>query len=256
MSAALNLRETYVMRSSVVRCHGIKMERMGLDAYLANRVREWHYDIRRIAELATEISGRTGFDTDKLKEELLSTRPPSESWQAGESLAHCILEDYWFARFPYRASRDAKNPKAFLAGADIVGFYHRNDTTTLLLGEVKTSAEDRQPPQVVTSQAGLLAQMKALKDRRIQLSLMLWLVQKYAGGEHPYARHCNDAVDAYVCRGAVRLVGILIRDTPPGEADLQYAFEKLRDDTKTRLDLCALYIPVPIHTLPYKIEGT
>lgn len=68
-------------------------------------------------------------------------------------------------------------------------------------------------------------------------------------------RRCEDAVDAYVSEGAVRLVGILIRDTPSGETDLQHAFETLQDDTKTRLDLCALYIPVPVRTLPCKIGG-
>lgn len=254
MSATPDLRETYVMRSGVVRCHGIEMEIMGLDAYLAGRVREWHYDIRQIVERATEISRRTGFDTDELKENLLSTLPPANYWQAGESLAHCLLEDYWFARFPYRESRSAKNPRASLAGADIVGLYHQNGTTTLLFGEVKTTSEDRRPPQVVTSQAGLLDQMTALKDRRTQLSLMLWLVHN-SGNGGPYARQRDDAVDAYIRRGTVRLVGVLIRDTPSDEADLQRAYEMLRGDTNIRLDLCALYIPVPIHTLPARIGG-
>lgn len=62
-------------------------------------------------------------------------------------------------------------------------------------------------------------------------------------------------MDAYIRRGTVRLVGVLIRDTPSDEADLQRAFEMLRGDTNTRLDLCALYMPVPIHTLPDKIGG-
>ena len=63
-----DLRETYAMRSDVVRCHGLIMDMARLDDYLAGRVKEWHYDIRRIEEQAAEISGRTGFDTDKLKE--------------------------------------------------------------------------------------------------------------------------------------------------------------------------------------------
>lgn len=254
MSAVPGLRETYTMRSGVVRCHGMMMDMAGLDAYLAGRVKEWHYDIRRTGEMAAEISGRTGFDTDRLREDLLSTRPPAEYWQAGESLAHCFLEDYWFAQFPYRSSRDAKNPRASMAGADLVGFYHRDGATSMLFGEVKTSGEDRRPPQVVTR---LLAQMTALKDRHVQLSLVLWLVQKFADADadDPDKRRCDAAVDAYVCRGAVRLAGVLIRDTPSDRADLQSAFETLGDDAKTRLDVCALYIPVPVRTLPYRIGG-
>ena len=185
---------------------------------------------------------------------MLATRPPAEYWQAGESLAHCFLEDYWFAQFPYQSFRDAKNPRASLAGADVVGFYHRNGTTNMLFGEVKTSGEAKRPPQVV---ATLLAQMTALKDKRTQLSLVLWLIQKFAdvATDNPDKKRCDAAVDAYVCRGAVRLVGVLIRDTPSDKADLQSAFENLRSDTETRLDVCVLYIPIPVRTLPYKIGG-
>lgn len=254
MSAVPGLRETYTMRSGVVRCHGMIMDVVRLDAYLAGRVKEWHHDIRRIGELAADISGRTGFDTTRLKEDLLSTRQPAKYDEAGESLAHCFLEDYWFAQFPYQSSRDAKNPRASLAGADMVGFYHRDGTTSMLFGEVKTSGEDRRPPRVVAS---LLAQMTALKDRHVQLSLVLWLTQKFAdaAADDPNKKRCDAAVDAYMLRGAVRLVGVLIRDTPPDRADLQPAFEKLEVDTKTRLDMCALYIPVSVHTLPDKIGG-
>lgn len=148
----------------------VAVEMGKLDDYLAGRVREWHYDIRRITELATEVARRTDFDTDSLKRSMLLTRPPAKYWQVGESLAHCLLEDYWFARFPYNASLNTKNPRASLAGADMVGLYHRNGTTALLFGEVKTSGEGRQPQRVV---AGLLAQMTALKDSRVQLSLVL-----------------------------------------------------------------------------------
>lgn len=251
MSTVPALRETYTMRSGVVRCHGMIMDVAGLDTYLADRVKEWHYDIRRIEERAAEISGRTGFDPERLKEDLLSTRPSPKYWQAGESLAHCFLEDYWFAQFP-QILRDGKNPRAFMAGADMVGFYHRNGTTNMLFGEVKTSGEDRWPPQVITN---LLAQMTALKDRDVQMSLVLWLVQRFAdvAVDNPDKMRCDAAVDAYVCRDAVRLVGVLIRDTPSDKADLQLAFEKLGSDTKTRLDVCALYIPVSVRTLPDKI---
>ena len=255
MSTVPALRETYTMRSDVVRCHGMMMDVAGLDAYLAGRVKEWHYDIRRIVEQAAEISGRTGFDMDRLREYLLSTRPSAKYWQAGESLAHCFLEDYWFAQFPYPSSRDARNPRASMAGADMVGFYHRDGMTSMLFGEVKTSGEGRRPPQVV---ARLLTQMTTLKDRHVQLSLVLWLVQKFAdaAADNPGKKRCDAAVDAYVCRGAVRLVGVLIRDTPPDKADLQSAFERLVGDTKTRLDVCALYIPVPVNTLSDKIGDT
>ena len=232
------------MRSGKVRCHGITVDDTRLDGYLSGK--EWHYDMRHIREQAADISRRTGFDTDRLVEDLLATRPTPKYWQVAESLAHCTLEDYWFANFPYKGYRDAKNPKASLAGADMVGLYHRNGTTTILLGEVKTSSETRRPPRVLTHS------MTALKDRNAQL--VIWLVQKFAdvAADDPNKKRCDAAIDAYVRDGMIRLVGVIIRDTPPDKADLQLAFERLVEDTSTHVDMCALYLPISIHQLTQK----
>lgn len=242
------------MHTNVVHCHGTVIENNGLDAYLADRVRKWHYDKRGIEEHITNISGLTGFDTDEVKKKLPPASPESIPWRIGESFAQCFLEDCWFAKFPYPPSRDVKNPNASLAGADIIGFYHKNGETTFLFGDVKTSHEDKHPPRVITEQKmGLLTQMTNLKCNHVRSSMVYWLMHIITDENDPYKQYLDDAIVSYVRQNAVRLVGILIRDTRPDKTDLVYAFERLKTDTRTCLDMWALYMSVPISSLPQKI---
>ena len=123
-----------------------------------------------------------------------------------------------------------------------------------LFGDVKTSHEDRQPPRVITKRkGGLLAQMKNLKCNRVRSSIVYWLMHIITDENDPYKKYLNDAIVSYVRRDVVRQVGILIRDTRHDKADLAYAFERLQTDTKTCLDMWALYLSVPISSLPKKI---
>ena len=146
MPAALSLQEVYDMHTGAVRCRGTVIKNDGLDAYLAGRVREWHYDKRGAKEHIMNISGLTGFGATEVKKRLPPPGPPATPWRVGESFAQCFLEDCWFAKFPYPTSRDLKNPNASLAGADLVGFYHKDGETAFLFGETKTSHEEKHPP--------------------------------------------------------------------------------------------------------------
>ena len=95
--------------------------------------------------------------------------------------------------------------------------------------------------------------MKDLKCSRVRSSVIYWLMHIIVNEDDPCKKFLDDAIVSYMRRDVVRLVGVLIRDTPPNEADLRYAFERLRTDTKTCLDLWALYLAVPISSLSKRV---
>ena len=241
------------MHTDIIRCRGTTIKNEGLDDYLADRVNEWHYDKRGIADTHARISATTGFSIDEIEKKLSPSNIQSTHWSVGESFAQCFLEDVWFARFPYPNSRGTKNPNASLAGADLVGFHHKDGKTVFLFGEVKTSGEDRRPPQVVTKAEGLLMQMKNLKHRNVQSSIIYWLIHHIGGKGDIHEKYLQEAIASYICQNAIRLIGILIRDTSPDKADLQYAFKRLQTNSGPIIDIWALYIPIPISSLPEKV---
>lgn len=66
----------------------------------------------------------------------------------GETMAYMVLEREYSTQFGYKSVRDRELIQQPGRGIDAVGV-ENDDTLTLLLGEVKVSGEDRNPPQVV-----------------------------------------------------------------------------------------------------------
>ena len=95
--------------------------------------------------------------------------------------------------------------------------------------------------------------MKDLKCDSVRSSIVHWMMHIITERNDPCKKYLNDAFKSYMNHNDKRLVGILIRDTSPNKIDLQYAFERLKSDTKTHLDMWALYLPIPISSLPEKI---
>lgn len=82
-----------------------------------------------------------------------------KNWQVGESFAEAYLTAHFLCNLPWSNNRDLKNPNSSLTGADMVGF-HRGQFS---FGEVKTSTEQKYPPQVTSkNRDGLNAQLKKL----------------------------------------------------------------------------------------------
>ena len=106
----------------------------GFCEYLYSRVRARFYDIQGTESLIEEFSdiASTGFE-ERLLIDIFSTSPPIDDWKIGEALAECYLEDFEKVRFYYPSSRDSKNPKANLQGADLVGFVDIDEETTIFL---------------------------------------------------------------------------------------------------------------------------
>ena len=192
----------------------------------------------------------TGMAT-KFLEDVLKAVPEPKSWEVGEALAECALQDDSGRQvcWPWNMVRDRRTPRASLPGADLVGFYRDEETVLLLFGEVKTSSDANTPPSVMSGGSGMTWQLEQSALRRdIQHSLLTWLQSRCRN--QPYRQLYKRAVQRYLASEGkdLLLVGILIRDTRPNELDLKERANSLspRLQGLGRIDLIAWYLPIRI----------
>lgn len=218
--------------------------------FMENNVRARLNDVDGQATVESHLRslGSTGFEKDNI-EILLNARAQEERyWAVGESFSEAILEQELGATFPWNHTRDLRNENASSAGADIVGLIDDNGQYKLLLGEVKTSAENRYPPQVVTSRHGIANQLETLGANATRLiTLIQWLVHRCKGTNHE--PNFNEAVK-YLFRNSnqgMYLVGVLVRpNIAANENDLQSRGTTLGNTfngTATKALLLAYYLP-------------
>src|SRR5690606_29430437 len=137
--------------------------------------------------------------------------------------------------WPWNTVRDRRTPRASLPGTDLVGFYRQGETVLLLFGEVKTSSEQSAPPNVMYGGSGMTWQLEeSAKRLDIQRSLLQWLHARCL--VEPYRDLYEKAVSRYLCSEGKELliVGVLIRDTQPNEADLQSRGKACYDATSLK----------------------
>jgi hypothetical protein len=190
----------------------------------------------------------TGFEENNL-ETLLNSRTQEErDWAVGESFSEAILETEINAVFPWNHARDLRNENASLPGADIVGLIDDNGQYKLLLGEVKTSVENRYPPQVVTSRHGIANQLETLGINATRLiTLITWLVHRCKGTG--YEPNFNEAIKYLFSNSnqGIYLVGVLVRpNITANEDDLKSRGTTLGNTfngTVTKTLLLAYYLP-------------
>ena len=192
----------------------------------------------------------TGMATHFL-ENVLKAVPRPESWEVGEALAECALQDDSGRQvcWPWNMVRDRRTPRASLPGADLVGFYSENETVILLFGEVKTSSDTNTPPGVMSGGGGMIWQLEQSASRLdIQHALLTWLQSRCRA--QPYRELYKKAVKRYLASEGkdLLLAGILIRDTKPSELDLKARGNALSIQLKdlTRVELIAWYLPIRI----------
>jgi hypothetical protein len=128
----------------------------------------------------------------------------------------------------------------------------------LLFGEVKTSSDTGTPPNVMYGGSGMAWQLEeSAKRLDVQRSLLQWLHVRC--NEEPYHDLYEKAVSRYLASEGkdLLIVGVLIRDTPPNQADLQSRAKALAKTlaSPTRVDLIAWYLPVPIADWPALLRG-
>lgn len=226
------------------------------DNYISERVNLRYYDSegnRQLKTIFDDFIG-TGFDDSLLK--IINTNSDKISWRIGETLVECYLEDFCNARFPYNYSRDAKNPKSNLQGADIVGLVSIDSESLFLFGEIKTSSEVSCPPKVIYGKNGLISQLKNLiTEENTRLNLIRWLGFKVSSLDesHQDRKNYKAASEVYLNSNSekMKVIGVLLRDIQPNEDDIKIVFQKtsicLRESTK--LELLTLYLPVKIEEL-------
>lgn len=114
----------------------------------------------------------------------------------------------------------------------------------LVLGEIRTSEQDIQPPSVMRVQSGLLQQLKDLRtDGALQHFLIRNLFFRCTGHlrERFIAAARRHTADPDDCR----FFGVLVRDVLPDKRDLRHAVSRLGHDCPelTRIEVLAIYLP-------------
>jgi hypothetical protein len=200
----------------------------------------------------------TGFDAASLEAILAAEEPESRDWAIGEALAEVHLTATHGISWPWNTARDKRNPTASLPGADLIGLATDAQGPLLALGEVKSSSEDANPPQVMSGRSGMVHQLDTLaSDLRILGQLLQWLFFRCQQTPHESAYRL--AMGRLFATGnrALVLFGVLVRDTPPNERDLDNRGRALADrlQAPTACHLIALYLPCRIAELPGLCSG-
>jgi len=150
---------------------------------------------------------KTGFDSSGL----LACLEPDECHkfsELGEIIAESVLETEHEVMFPWETNWDKRNKISSLAGADIVGFQNKV-SARFIFGEVKSSSEDRVPPQIVNQSKGCLKeQMHNLcHNEPSRYQLIQWLYVRVK--ETEWIDKFNEALTNYANKNYC-LIGILV----------------------------------------------
>lgn len=229
----------YVLSASPHSCEGLRYD-WGFDEYLKKRVAGRCADREGVENTVSDLGG---FGADLIK---TVAETPQSSSRMGECLAECFLEDERGSVLPNYVL-DRKNPRASVAGADLVGICKKGSKALLLLGEVKTSRERKSPPSVMDKMTRQLTDIASSKSAR--KLLIVWLAHKWT------ARNLSRSDLASAIKshhaGTYRLVGVLIRDVDPEPDDISRACGRLQNELSSgaSLALYGLYIPVEIKNL-------
>ncbi|MEA3478956.1 MAG: hypothetical protein U9R60_12295 [Bacteroidota bacterium] len=158
-------------------------------------------------------------------------------WQVGEGFAEAYLTAHFSCYFPWSNNRDLKNPNSSSTGADMVGFHQGQ----FAFGEVKTSTEQKYPPQVTSKKDdGLNTQLKKLcHDHDIR-----WVLVQYLFHRVKSTTEYQEACIAYLKYNKnFYIFGVLVRDVEPKRNDWAYLKKHLEVHGQNRVSLVALYLP-------------
>ncbi|MFP4166826.1 MAG: hypothetical protein ACLFUF_06635 [Opitutales bacterium] len=186
--------------------------------------------------------GTTGFDLGELAQQVESS-PRVKDWEIGEAFAEVVLEDEHEALFPWPTGFDKRSPIASLPGPDLVGL-QRHAAPRFVFGQVKSSSEQRVPPQVVNSGDHCLRdQMRELREKpSTRQQLISWLLVRMRETEWEGA--FNEAVERYAS-DELWLVGVLVsggRDANPDDLE-SICPETGHEGGNTDVSLIGFYLP-------------
>lgn len=191
--------------------------------YLKVKVKDKFEDAEWSTMLTNEAVSLTGFSEENFVG-IFENREVANSWRIGELVAESILEDKYDVRFYYNSSRDAKNLRSNLTGADLIGFCDIDDEICFMFGEVKTSEDEDVPPNVLYGKTGMIHQLGSLRDNTFKRDdLVKWIFGKSVLTKGEFREECGKALKTYIKSGKnkIQLIGVLVRDTKPTERDLK-----------------------------------
>lgn len=189
----------------------------------------------------------TGFATESVYRILRQESTP-ENWRVGEAFAETYLVQHRRCIFPWPDSRDERRQKSSLPGADLVGFQIDGQTCRFAFGEVKTSEQDKYPPNVLYGRSGMTAQLEDLcSSKMTRDNLVKYLVFR--------EKALSDADVSYLRASGQRylgnpedcaIFGVLIRDVEPHQDDLRTRvafFIAAGHSREMVVELIAIYLP-------------
>ncbi|MDH0382367.1 hypothetical protein [Comamonas aquatica] len=257
MSAATNC---YVTDCLPVIARGLSFADDQLENILSGPVKDLLLDTSGYNELNSLLASlaTTDFEQDGLTA-LLTKHVAPDPWLVGEAIAESFVTAVGNCIFPWPTSRDLKNPDASPTGADLTGFQKVNDPENpyrFAFGEVKTSVEEKYPPQVMYGRTGLKKQLEDLRDSQLTKQALV----RYLGF------HATNALWQDKYKSAVKrflksrmtdiaIFGVLVRDVMPDGEDLRCRAEALAKScpTDTTIHLYAIYLPLKsVDILPQK----
>ena len=252
-------KKLYSTGSSPVKAEGVLFSQAELDSALNDRLPPLLRDDAGKKKVEDFVGGlaTTAFASDRLAAALKVVHPVKD-WQVGESLAEAYLIDHRDCEFPWPVGRDLRNPNASPAGADLVGFQVSGKTRRFAFSEVKTSEEEKWPPQVVTGRHGLAKQLELLRDSDETKNHLAILYLGHRASKSTWEKNYREAVTRYLNNSSdVSLFGFLIRDVAANGADLQSRAKSLAKGCPqdTSIELTALYLPAKsIGSLATKVK--
>ena len=247
MSSMPTGQEVYNADAAPVVARGLAYTDQQLDEILQGPVKVILQDTTGADELRELLSSvvSTDFEQEGL-EELLADNTAPDNWRVGEAIAESFVTDHGDCVFPWPTGRDLKNPNASPAGCDLTGFRPTSDDSLpyrFAFGEVKTSEQEKSPPDVMNSLGG---QLKDLRDKRkVKDSLC-----RYLGHHAPRADWepmYKSAAKRYLQSNAedISIYGVLVRDVEDESDDLAGRATALARScpAQTAIELYALYLP-------------
>lgn len=240
-------KRVYATGGPPVEAEGLAFSEADLDIALTQRLPPILSDAigtRLIQELIGGVIN-TAFASDRLQSALNTPRTMYD-WQVGEAMAEAYLIDHRQCEFPWPSGRDLRNPEASPAGADLVGFQTINGGVRFAFGEVKTSTEDKWPPQVVTGRHGLSKQLEILRDSIAVKDHLAFVYLAHRAARASWKSRYRQAIIRYLAKDSdVSLFGFLVRDVGPKPKDLSSRTALLSKNCPpdTTIELRALYLP-------------
>lgn len=182
----------------------------------------------------------TDFESVNVEQSLKDVIPASD-W--GEYFSYHQLETHLGVSLPWPPSWDKRAKKASQQGPDIVGLKNNGGIQIFVFGEVKTSSESRCPPNIMVNGGdGMIDQIKRLELFEIRMFLIKWLVLKM--NKRGREDEIKDAIRNHL-KDNYSIIGILVRDTPPNEADLKCVLTKIKNNHIPK-SFHGYYIPVVV----------